>query len=298
MHKTYLRVPKMAMTDEEIMEEIRLEARMIQRVYDYFQSNIKAGELGVPNSRSIKAYHLKLARTLEPVYKLEECSDDKYEFGESWIKEPGALKQTLSDFYQYAGQIIHSPGQRLVSLYEQVYGREAAEKYVRRWYASRPMTIDWPSVNAALKKWVEREEPVEVTKPFVEYQKFEAEAPYEPTKEELAEIERRHKESKACGTPSEQTARCFLFDLIDTDPSARAALEKQARDDPKAAFHLALLRERKAVAEKVNNRETLSGSGDWETSPVVSGGSSGERADQEEAIRQMYAREVRDNDAV
>ncbi|KAI6765062.1 hypothetical protein HG531_012161 [Fusarium graminearum] len=121
--------------------------------------------------------------------------------------------------------------------------------------------------------------------------------PYELTTEELADIERRRKESEACGTPSEQTARSYLFDLIDTDPSARAILEKQARDDPKAAHHLELLKMKKSAADEAKEAESLTDSKEAKSVTIINNETSTEVDAQKEMVRQMYA-SFEDNDDV
>ncbi|CAG1974485.1 unnamed protein product [Fusarium graminearum] len=133
--------------------------------------------------------------------------------------------------------------------------------------------------------------------PFVEYQKFGPTVPYELTTEELADIERRRKESEACGTPSEQTARSYLFDLIDADPSARAILEKQARDDPKAAHHLELLKMKKSAADEAKEAESLTDSKEAKSVTIINNEISTEVDAQKEMVRQMYA-SFEDNDDV
>ncbi|KAF5236566.1 hypothetical protein FAUST_6480 [Fusarium austroamericanum] len=139
--------------------------------------------------------------------------------------------------------------------------------------------------------------PAPKRKPFVEYQKFGPTVPYELTTEELADIERRRKESEACGTPSEQTARSYLFDLIDTDPSARAILEKQARDDPKAAHHLELLKMKKSAEDEAKEAESLIDSKEAKSATIINNEISTEVDAQKEMVRQMYA-SFEDNDDV
>ncbi|OBS22812.1 hypothetical protein FPOA_09138 [Fusarium poae] len=273
--------PKIAMDQESLKFEIRYEARMIQRAYDYFQSNINAGNIGLPNSRSIKAYHLSNARSLEPVYKFKDCpDDDDGEFPESWVKVPGAMKTVLDDFAWYAPRLVENPDEDLVSMVECVLGKDAVNREIKSWLRSLPRYIrDVPRVaGPQIPVYVPLEfERVEY-KPFANYQKFEKAVPYEPTKEELAETERLRKQSEACGTPSEQTARCYLFDLIETSPSAREALEKQAREDPKAAYHIKLLMEKKDAADKAKELESNSEGKEIPTKVD----------DQKEMVRQMY----------
>ncbi|CAG1982143.1 unnamed protein product [Fusarium graminearum] len=157
------------------------------------------------------------------------------------------------------------------------------------WYAEKPEpepTEPKPKSAPAPKR-----------KPFVEYQTFGPTVPYELTTEELADIERRRKESEACGTPSEQTARSYLFDLIDTDPSARAILEKQARDDPKAAHHLELLKMKKSAADEAKEAESLTDSKEAKSVTIINNETSTEVDAQKEMVRQMYA-SFEDNDDV
>ncbi|GKU12008.1 unnamed protein product, partial [Fusarium langsethiae] len=199
-------------------------------------------------------------------------------------------------FSWYARQLTtKKPDERLVSTTEVVLGKEAVERAIDIWRRRIPRQtiIRGPDPNF---KPTPEPEPKFVCKPFVAYQKFDPVVPYEPTMEELAEMEHVRKQSEACGTPSEQTARCYLFDRIDTSPSARATLEKQAREDPKAAFHLELLKKKKAAADETKDSEPLSKSEEEER---ASDEISVKVDDQKELVRQMYAAgSDEDNDKV
>ncbi|CEI70733.1 hypothetical protein FVEN_g784 [Fusarium venenatum] len=297
-------VPKIAMEQDQLKDGVRKEARMIQRAYDYFQSNIKAGNLGLPNSRSIKPVYLRCARELQPVYKLEDCPGDDGEFPESWIKVSGALKNVLTDCFWYGNRLLKNPDEDLVSWLEHFQGKEILDREVKRWKDNIPLTLE-ELMDIKHERMMEylrlfpRYEPLEFErveyKPFATYQKFEKAVPYEPTKEELAETERVRKQSEACGTPSKQTARCYLFDLIDTSPSARETLEKQAREDPKAAYHIQLLKEKKAAADKAKKPESLSYSAEEEEATNVNEEIPTEVDDQKEMVRQMYSVGISDD---
>ncbi|CAG1998590.1 unnamed protein product [Fusarium graminearum] len=269
--------PKAMLSQELLKEHIRLDARMIQRAHDYFEANAKVGNHGLPNSRTIKPRHLKWARILEPKYELEDNPDDDGNFPELWVTKSGSLKKTLDEFYWYAEKVVKHPDDKCISLTETLLGRDAPE----------PEPTE-PKPKSA---------PAPKRKPFVEYQTFGPTVPYELTTEELADIERRRKESEACGTPSEQTARSYLFDLIDTDPSARAILEKQARDDPKAAHHLELLKMKKSAADEAKEAESLTDSKEAKSVTIINNETSTEVDAQKEMVRQMYA-SFEDNDDV
>ncbi|KAH7183516.1 uncharacterized protein B0J16DRAFT_401937 [Fusarium flagelliforme] len=291
-----LMVPKMLLTDDEIIREIHLEARMLQRVYDHFQSQIKAGIKGIPNSRCLKAKELDLARRLEPVYDLDKFPNDPYAFEQDWIKKQGALTIVRKEFTTYAMQMLaETPVKQLKGFVELTLGREALKKEIDHFWRygnPNPLIYDEDSVKAygeLVKRhnenhglWLRDNEPVEAIKPFVEYETFDPYAPHQCTEEELAEIERRHEETLGMGTPSERTAREYLFDLIDAEPWAREALEIQAEDNEEAAKHLKWLFEQKAA--QATNKMDESVSDDTEATSINEATS-----EQEEMIRQMYA---------
>ncbi|KAF0637467.1 hypothetical protein FPSE5266_02913 [Fusarium pseudograminearum] len=298
--------PKAMLSQEALKEYIHLDARMIQRAYDYFQANAKVGNHGLPNSKTIKPRHLEWARILEPKYELEDNPDDDGDFPELWVTKSGSLKKTLDEFYWYAEKVVQHPDEKCISHTEVVLGRDAAKREIALWWseARRWLLYTEPEPEPAEPK--PKPPPAPKRKPFVEYQKFGPMVPYEPTTEELADIERRRKESEACGTPSEQTARSYLFDLIDTDPSARTILEKQAREDPKAAHHLELLKMKKAAADKAKDSESadkakdsepLTDSKEADTATIINNEISSEVGAQKEMVRQMYA-SSEDNDDV
>ena len=142
-HVIGLTVSKMLMTDDEIIREIHLEARMLQRVHDYFQSQIKAGITGIPNSQSLKAKELDLARRLEPVYDLEKFPDDPYAFDQDWIKKEGVLTMVRKEFITYAMQMLpEKPVDRLKGFIELTLGKEALQKEIDHfWRFGRPPVI-------------------------------------------------------------------------------------------------------------------------------------------------------------
>ncbi|KAM0499188.1 hypothetical protein ACHAP8_005900 [Fusarium lateritium] len=289
-------VPKIAMEQRQLKYEILKEARMIQRVYDYFQSNIKAGNTGLPNSRCIKPVHLLSASRLQPVYRFEDCPDDDGEFPESWITVSGALKDVLFACYWYGGRLYRNPEKDLKHFVEVTQGKEALERAVKIWENNIPCFVNpnfWKVSEPRFPVYKPLEWERVDRKPFAEYQKFEKAVPYQPTKEEIAETERVRKQSEACGTPSEQTARCYLFDLIDTSPSARETLEKQAREDPKAAYHIQLLKEKKAADGKTRELESLSNSEGEEKATKANEPTQVD--DQKEMVRQMYSIEISDD---
>ncbi|KAI1069015.1 hypothetical protein LB507_006079 [Fusarium sp. FIESC RH6] len=291
---TGLTVPKMLLTDDEVIREIHLEARMLQRVHDYFQSQIKAGVTGIPNSRSLKAKELDLARRLEPVYDLEKFPDDPYAFEQDWIKKEGSLTMVRKEFITYAMQMLaEKPVDRLKGFIELTLGKGALQKEIDHfWRFGRPpVMFDLVTLEAydeGCKRYDEshgsrlkRDELVEAIKPFVEYERFKPYAPHQCTEEELAETARCREETLGMGTPSERAAREYLFDLIDAVPSALEALEKQAEDNEEAAKHLKWLFEQKAA--QANKKD------ESESDMAESTSSNGATSEQEEMIRQMYA---------
>ena len=292
---TGLMVPKMLMTDDEIMREIHLEARMLQRVNEYFKTHIKAGVKGIPNSRSLKPKELDLARRLEPIYDLEKFPDDPYPFEQDWIEKQGTLTIVRKEFTTYATQMLAArPAKPLKSFIELTLGKEALQKEIDqfwRWGNPNPLLYDEDSLDAynerikrdneERKLSEEAKTPAAAIQPFVEYKKFEEYTAHECTKEELDEIKQRREETLGMGTPSERAARCYLFDLIDSHPSALEALKKQAEDNEEAAKHLKWLFEQKAA--QANKK------GEPKSDMAESTSSNGATSEQEEMIRQMYA---------
>lgn len=293
--RTGLLVPKMLMTDEEIIREIHLEARMLQRVDEYFKTQTKAGVKGIPNSRCLKAKEIELARRLQPIYDLESFPDDPCPFEQDWIKEQGALTIVRKEFTTYATQMLAAgPAKPLKSFIELTLGKEALQKEIDhfwRWGNPKRLIYDQDSLDAydeAEKCFYEKmnlrereKTPAAAIQPFVEYKKFEEYTAHQCTKEELHEIKQRREETLGMGTPSERAARCYLFDLIDSHPSALVALKKQAEDNEEAAKHLKWLFTQKAAQA---NQE-----GESQSDLAESTSSNGATSEQQEMIRQMYA---------
>ncbi|RGP78325.1 hypothetical protein FLONG3_3461 [Fusarium longipes] len=264
--------------DRETLREIDHLMGQIVLAHKYFQRNIEAGNLDIPNCQSIKPRHLKWIRWGWNLHwdDMVWQREDRYQFPDSWIKEPGVLDKVLEEFDWYAGKLVsQKKGLSMMFWLGIDLTPEEMEKGMREWESeekSGPLFGDlYRNPRDRLDKT-----------PFVTYEKFKPVVPYKPTEEELADIERRRRESEACGTPSEQTARCFLFDRIEESPSARAALEKQAREDPKAAFHLELLKKKKAAAGKAENEQSRSRSEDGGVTLPE------EEIDQEDAVRRLY----------
>ncbi|RFN44952.1 hypothetical protein FIE12Z_10794, partial [Fusarium flagelliforme] len=218
---TGLMVPKMLMTDNEIIREIHLEARMLQRVDNYFKAQIEAGVKGVPNSRCLKAKELDLARRLEPVYDLEKFPDDPYAFEQDRIEKQGTLTIVRKEFTTYATQMLAAgPAKPLKSFVELTLGKEALQKKIDHfWLFGNPNPLIYDqdyldAYNEGAKRYDEEmklgeraKTPVEAIKPFVEYKKFEEYTAHQCTEKELAEIEQRREETLGMGAPSERAAR-------------------------------------------------------------------------------------------
>ncbi|KAJ4138673.1 hypothetical protein NW768_002526 [Fusarium equiseti] len=213
---TGLMVPKMLLTDDEIIREIHLEARMLQRVHEYFQSQIKAGVKGIPNSRSLKAKELDLARRLQPVYDLDKFPDDPYPFDQDWVNKQGALTIVRKEFTAYATQMLAAnPVKPMKSFIELTFGKEALKKEIDHFwlfgFKQRVYDVDSFKAYEELAKrcdetlwpFLKKNEPVEVIKPFVEYTKFEPSTPDQYTEEELAEMKRRSNETWGMDKPSD-----------------------------------------------------------------------------------------------
>ncbi|PTD06333.1 hypothetical protein FCULG_00011704 [Fusarium culmorum] len=189
--------PKAMLSQEVLKEHIRLDARMIQRAHDYFEANAKVGNHGLPNSRTIKPRHLKWARILEPKYELEDNPDDDGDFPELWVTKSGSLKKTLDEFYWYAEKLVKHPDEKCISLTETCLGRDAVEREIALWWSEARRYLSSPEPAPEPTEPKPKPPPAPKRKPFVEYQKFGPTVPYEPTTEELADIERRRKESEA-----------------------------------------------------------------------------------------------------
>jgi hypothetical protein len=296
---TGLMVPKMLMTDDEIIREIHLEARMLQRVQEYFKTQIEAGVKGIPNSRCLKAKELDLARRLEPIYDLDKFPNDPCPFEQDWVTKQGTFTIVRKEFTTYATQMLAAgPAKPQKSFVELTFGKEALQKEIDHFWLfgnPNPQIYDLDSLDAynegvkryneemKLMKLMERAKtPAEAIRPFVEYKKFEEYTAHQCTKEELAEIAQRREETLGMGTPSERAGRCYLFDMIDSQPWALESLEQQAKDNEEAKNHLEWLFKQKASQATNKKDEPVSDTTD--TTSI-----NGATSEQEEMIRQMYA---------